>query len=152
MRTSFVIVISVLALAGAACSSNDGGGSSGTTGGTTGGATTGGATTGGATTGAATTGGGGGCSASSAQSLPGGKLTIQNFSFNPDCFSASANSSVSVSNKDSVTHTFTVTGTSVDITLNGGQTQTADLSSLAPGTYPFMCKIHPSMTGTLIVG
>jgi hypothetical protein len=49
-------------------------------------------------------------------------------------------------------HTFTVTGTSINLTNNPGQTQSVVIG-LAPGTYPFVCLFHESlgMVGTLIV-
>jgi hypothetical protein len=49
-------------------------------------------------------------------------------------------------------HTFTVTGTSLSLTNDPGQTQSAVIS-LAPGTYPFICLFHESlgMVGTLVV-
>jgi plastocyanin len=49
-------------------------------------------------------------------------------------------------------HTFTVTGTSISLTNNAGQTQSVVIG-LAPGTYPFVCLFHEAlgMVGTLIV-
>jgi len=57
---------------------------------------------------------------------------------------------VSVTNNDPFDHTFTVTGTSIDISApgNGGGSATA---TLAAGDYQFHCRIHSSMTGTLTV-
>jgi plastocyanin len=34
----------------------------------------------------------------------------------------------------------------------GDTTETYDVNALPPGTYSFHCDVHPSMTGTLIVG
>ena len=136
MRKTLVVLISLTALAGAACSSG---------GDDTGGSTGDGAT--GATSAA-------GCTADNAVDLTGDDpfvVTIQDLAFSPDCFSAASASSITIENKDSVTHTFTIDGTQVDVSIDGGQTFNGQSAGLKPGTYPFHCKIHPSMTGTVIV-
>ena len=136
MRKTLVVLVSLTALAGAACSSG---------GDDTGGSTGGGAT--GATSAA-------GCTADNAVDLTGDDpfvVTIQDLAFSPDCFSAASASSITIENKDSVTHTFTIDGTQVDVSIDGGQTFNGESAGLAPGTYPFHCKIHSSMTGTVIV-
>ena len=139
MRKTLVAVVALTALVGAACSSSgDGGGSTGTTG------TTGGT---GATSGA-------GCKAKDAVDLTGDDpfvVTIQDLAFHPDCFAAASASFITVENKDSVTHTFTIDGTDVDVSIDGGQTFNGPSAGLDPGRYDFHCKIHPSMTGTVIV-
>ena len=139
MRKTLVAVIALTTLAGAACSGgDDNGGSTGATGGT-------GAT--GATSAA-------GCKAKDAVDLTGDDpfvVTIQDLAFSPDCFAAASASSITIENKDSVTHTFTIDGTQVDATIPGGTTFNGESAGLAPGTYPFHCKIHSSMTGTVIV-
>lgn len=145
MRKVFIAVVAVTALTGAACSSNssDTGSSpsqaaaSGTTG------TTGAS---GAT--------GSGCTAATAVDLTGDDpftVTIQGLAFHPDCFAAKSASAITIQNKDSVTHTFTIDGTQVDVTIQGGTTFNGESAGLAPGTYPFHCKIHSTMTGTVIV-
>jgi len=137
MRKTLVAVVALTALAGAACSSggDDNGGTTGATGGT------------GATSAS-------GCTADNATDLTGDDpfvVTIQDLAFSPDCFSAASASSITIENKDSVTHTFTIDGTQVDVSINGGDTFNGESAGLDPGTYPFHCKIHPSMTGTVIV-
>lgn len=134
MRRSFIVVVAAvsLALVSAACSS--GGGGNGTT----------------TSPGAANP--GSSCTASSAQEPSSGTVTVQGFAYDPACFSVTAGSQVKMTNRDSVPHTFTVTGTDVDVEFDGGHSTTVDLSNLAAGTYEFHCVIHPSMTGTLIVG
>ena len=134
MKRMFVVVMVTFAIAGAACSSSDGGGSDG---GSDGGFSP-----------------AEGCTTNNAVDLTGDDpfaVTIQDFAFVPNCFSAKSASSITVENKDGVTHTFTIDGTPVDVTIDGGQTFNGESAGLAPGTYPFRCKIHPSMTGTVIV-
>ena len=57
-----------------------------------------------------------------------------------------------VSTGADASHTFTIEGHGIDITSAAGQTQQMTIS-LAPGTYPFICKFHVSlgMKGTLTV-
>ena len=139
MRKTLVAVIALTTLAGAACSGgDDNGGSTGATGGT-------GAT--GATSAA-------GCKAKDAVDLTGDDpfvVTIQDLAFHPDCFEAASASFITIKNEDSVTHTFTIDGTPVDVSIDGGQTFNGASAGLAPGRYDFHCKIHSSMTGTVIV-
>jgi plastocyanin len=127
MRKRLVVLGAVLAmgLVTAACSSDNGGSAT---------------TTPPAATGA--TGGGGGTGATT--------LTMQNIAYNPTSLSVATGSTITLDNKDSVTHTFTVDGQDVDVTVDGSTTGTATID-LAAGSYDFHCKIHPSMTGTLTV-
>ena len=78
-------------------------------------------------------------------------ITIQGFAFDPPCFKAASASSIEIVNEDSVTHTFTIKGTIVDVQIDGGGRFGGESAGLAPGTYDFFCKIHPQMTGTVIV-
>lgn len=147
MRKMLLVMVAVLALVGAACSSgDDNAGTTGTTGGTTG-------TTG--TTGSTgSTGSASGCTEANAVDLSGDDpfaVTILNFEFDPPCFKASSASSITIDNKDGTTHTFSIDGTQVDATIDGGQTFNGESPGLAPGSYDFYCKIHPTMTGTVIV-
>jgi plastocyanin len=134
-RTSLVLVVA-LALTGTACGGGDDGG----------------AVTSGATDGQ--TGGGESCSADTATDLTADDpftIVIQDLAFDPSCFSAASASSIVIENRDSVTHTFTIDGTDVDVEIQGGDTFQGASAGLAAGTYPFHCRIHASMTGTVIV-
>jgi len=122
-RFALMAAIASLVLVAAACSSNDTG-SSGTT-----------------TPPAASSAGGGSTSTT---------LTMQNIAYNPTSLSVATGGTVSLDNKDSVTHTFTVDGQNVDVTVDGGTTGSASID-IPAGSYDFHCKIHPSMTGTLTV-
>lgn len=54
-------------------------------------------------------------------------------------------------NNDQMTHTVTSDAGKFDGSVSTGQTFTLDTSNLAPGNYPYHCKPHPFMTGTIIV-
>ena len=105
-----------------------------------------------ALTGAACGGSGGGggrdCTSENATKLTG-TLTIKNFAFSSNCFSVASGSTISVANGDARAHNFTVRGTDVAVPLPGGESGKA--TAPAPGTYDFVCTIHPGMTGTIIV-
>jgi plastocyanin len=150
MRKMLLVTVAVLALASAACSSgDDNAGASGvtsTTGvspGTTG-------TTG--TTGP--TGSESGCTTANAVDLSADDpftVTIQDFAYDPPCFVAASTSTITIENKDGTPHTFTIAGTQVDVTIDGGKTFNGESAGLAPGSYDFYCKIHATMSGTVIV-
>jgi plastocyanin len=137
MRKVFVTLLALIALIAASCG-GDGGGGGGSTG----------------TSGPTGASGGAGCTAATATDLTGDDpftVTIQDLAFHPDCFRARSASSITIENKDSVTHTFTIDGTQVDVSIDGGDTFNGESAGLAPGTYPFHCRIHSQMTGTVIV-
>ncbi|HEU4355965.1 MAG TPA: cupredoxin domain-containing protein [Actinomycetota bacterium] len=120
-RVGVVAFVLALGLLLSACSSDNGGGS-------------------GDTSGPATTGGGGG----------GTTIVAQDFAFSPDSVDVSAGQvTLTVENKDSTEHTFTLDDDSSNTDLPAGETVTVtlDLSS----TVGWHCTIHPSMTGTLNV-
>lgn len=136
-----LVTVAVLALVGAGCSSSgDNVGTSGTAGTTA--------------TGSGSTDSESGCTDTNAVDLSGDDpftVTIENFAYDPSCFKASAASTITIENKDSVTHTFSIDGTQVDATINGLETFNGESPGLAPGSYGFYCKLHPTMTGTVIV-
>jgi plastocyanin len=106
----------------------------------------GGATSSGSTPPASTAGGGG---------SSGGPVTVSqaNFSFSPSTFTVKSGDTITVKNTTSSTqHTFTITGQTVDVTMDPGTSQKVKIS-LPPGSYPFICRFHASqgMTGTLTV-
>jgi plastocyanin len=94
------------------------------------------------TTSAAPAGGGGGSSTA--------KITVADFAFDPSSVDVSSGKvTITVTNNDTTTHTFTLDDGSSDTQLPAGSTQTIDLN-LAQ-TVGWHCSIHPSMTGTLNV-
>jgi plastocyanin len=119
------VLVLMLALLGAACSSNDSGG-------------------GGSSGGSSSSGGGGG----------GPQLTIQNFAFDPATLSGSAGQTleIQITNKDDVEHSFTLDDDSVSKDIEGGGSETVEVTLPDSGTVGWHCKYHPTMTGTITIG
>jgi plastocyanin len=130
MRRSVFVLVAVLALALAACSSDEGGGETGATAGQT----------------------DGDCVDLTGEGAVF-TITIADFAFDPSCFTASAAQGISVVNEDDVEHTFTMVGTPVDAPVPAGETFNGEpiTGIVAPGTYDLVCTIHPAMTGEVTV-
>jgi plastocyanin len=126
---SLFVGLFLVSLVLAACGGDNGGG------GPTGGTSTG--TTG--TTGATGTTGGGG----------GAAITIQGFAFDPSTLQVSGETTITITNNDGVTHTFTLDDGSVDQEIAAGES--VDVTVNISQTTGFHCRIHASMTGTLEV-
>lgn len=80
-------------------------------------------------------------------------VTIQNFAFHPAALTVAPGATVTVINKDSVTHTLTSTANPKAFDtgdIAAGATKTFTVPSKA-GTYPYNCTIHTFMLGTLTV-
>jgi plastocyanin len=79
-------------------------------------------------------------------------VTQANLTFTPAEISVHQGDSITVEDTDSVPHTFTVEGTSIDVTNQAGQSQTVAID-LKPGTYSVICRFHVSMgmKATLVV-
>jgi len=89
-----------------------------------------------------------------APNLGGGQtvaVIISNFSFNPQVTSISAGDTVTWTNNDSTPHTVTSdAGTELaSTTIQPGQTYSHTFNT--PGSYPYHCSIHPSMTASIAV-
>ena len=148
MEVKLLVAVMALGLVAAACSSNDagsggggtsgGGGSTGTTGGSTG--TTGGSS--GSTGGAA----GGGASTQT--------ISIKDFAFHPNAITGAAGTtlSITITNNDSPTHSFTLDDNSVSKDIPPGQSVTVAVPLPDSGTVGWHCRFHPTMTGTITVG
>ena len=128
IRQSRSVLVAVLALAliTAACSKSDNGGTStGSTG----------------TTGSTGSTGSSGSTAS---------ISIKNFAFNPNTLTVSSGSTdITITNNDTVTHTFTLDDGSVNESIPAGTTKTVTVDITQ--TTAWHCSIHKTMTGTLTV-
>ncbi len=98
------------------------------------------------------TGGGGGGSPSAGGA--GTTLTMQNIAYHPDTLTAGAGEQVTitVTNKDSVLHSFTMDDGSVAQDVQPGQTVDVTVTWPSSGSAGFHCRIHATMTGMLTVG
>lgn len=76
-------------------------------------------------------------------------IEIVNFSFNSTV--VEPGSVVEVRNVDDVEHTVTADDGSFDTGTIRGKGAATFVAQSIPGTYTFICSIHPSMTGELIV-
>lgn len=77
---------------------------------------------------------------------------ILNYQYTPKTITVKVGTTVTWTNKDTVAHTVTVTGSGggPDSTLFG-QNQTYSYTFDKAGTYPYYCKPHPYMKGTVVV-
>jgi plastocyanin len=78
-------------------------------------------------------------------------VDIQSMAFATPCVAATSNDTLSIVDHDQTAHTYTVTGTSINVNVDPGQTGQAELTGIAPGTYAVTCQYHPSMTASLRV-
>jgi plastocyanin len=89
--------------------------------------------------------------ASSGQAPSTFTLVIQNFAFHPADFTVAPGTTITVINRDGVDHTFTARNHAFDTgdIPPGGTARVR--APFAPGTYPYLCLIHPFMTGVMTV-
>lgn len=90
---------------------------------------------------------GGACAPSTAAATV--PVKIAGFAF-PATITAKVGDVVGFTNEDGAPHTATLDDGSCT-TENLAQGATGSLVFSAPGSYPFFCKIHPDMTGTIEV-
>jgi plastocyanin len=77
-------------------------------------------------------------------------VDIAGFAFSPQSVTVAVGDTVTWSNADAQNHTATANGGSFDTGTIGGNTSKSVTFSTA-GTFAYHCKIHPSMTGTIVV-
>lgn len=79
----------------------------------------------------------------------GHKVEIKDFSFNPKNLQIKAGVTVEWTNKDSVAHKIKFDSGEESPTMQSGETYEKLFTK--NGTYSYICSIHPSMKGTIIV-
>ena len=75
---------------------------------------------------------------------------IRNFGFTPAAITVKVGSTVVWTNDDSVDHTVTFDGNAIS-SANLGKNDTFSHTFTVPGTYNYICTIHPFMHGSVIV-
>ena len=78
------------------------------------------------------------------------QVQIEQFKFTPATLTVPAGTTVTWTNKDGTLHTVTST-TKVFASDGLDQGGTFSYTFTTPGTYPYSCKLHPQMTGTVTV-
>ena len=76
-------------------------------------------------------------------------LTAANFEFEPGDLSAAAGDTIEFTNEDDAPHTFTAEDAGIDEEVDAGGSTSISLADAEPGSYDFVCTIHPEMKGTL---
>ncbi len=76
-------------------------------------------------------------------------VDIANFAFGPAVITVRSGTTVTWTNKDEDAHTVAITGASASRPLQNGDTYTHTFGQ--PGTYSYICTIHPNMHGTVVV-
>ena len=76
------------------------------------------------------------------------QVQIVNFTFAPGTVTIRAGQAVEWTNRDSIAHTVDFSGVTSNV-LTRGDTYTQRF--MTPGTYHYICSIHPFMHGTVIV-
>ena len=85
-----------------------------------------------------------------AAAAPGASVTIANFSFSPASLTVSAGTTVTWTNNDSTAHTVTLDdGSAASGDIAGGATFQHTFTTA--GTFTYHCRIHPTMTATIVV-
>jgi plastocyanin len=72
-------------------------------------------------------------------------------SFSPNPDTVTVGQTVSWHNAAGTTHTATANGGTFNTGNIGNGSTSAPIAMGAPGSFPYHCSIHPSMTGTLVV-
>ena len=79
-------------------------------------------------------------------------ISISGLAFHPSSLEVEPGGTITVSNDDSPTHTFTADDGSFDEELASGDSVEVTVEGDGGDEVAFHCEIHPSMTGTLTLG
>jgi plastocyanin len=75
---------------------------------------------------------------------------IQNFSFHPAKLTVAPGTRLTITNRDNTEHTMSASNGAFDTgPIEGGKSVTVTVKKA--GTYPYICKIHTTMKGTVVV-
>ena len=94
--------------------------------------------------------GGGGCRQADATEGTGSTVETRNACFEPTVLRVEPGTTVTFVNRDGIEHA--VSGVNLDSWDQLGAGVTLQYAFDRAGTYPYMCNLHPGMTGVVIVG
>jgi plastocyanin len=80
----------------------------------------------------------------------GVSVTIADFKFGPKNVTAAANQPITWTNKDGVPHQVVVAAKNLKTAVLG-RNQSGALTIGEPGSYDYICGIHPNMKGKIVV-
>ncbi|KOU59446.1 metal-binding protein [Streptomyces sp. MMG1533] len=80
------------------------------------------------------------------------RIVIENFAFSPANLRVRPGTKITVVNRDSAAHTVTAGDKTFDTGSIAGDATATFTAPSAPGSYSYICTIHPNMKGTLSVG
>ena len=83
--------------------------------------------------------------------VSGDAVSIKNFAYVPPSLSVASGTTVTWTNTDQEQHTVSSDDGHTFASSAFGPGQTFQFTAGAPGTYPYTCRIHPFMHGTLTV-
>lgn len=83
------------------------------------------------------------------EAAPGEDVTVAGFAFQPDAVNVDQGATVTWTNDDDVAHTATAQDGSFDVSLSPGGSGSHTFDE--PGTYTYVCSLHPQMTGEVTV-
>jgi plastocyanin len=83
--------------------------------------------------------------------VSGSTVSITNFAYLPGNLSVATGTSVTFTNTDNVQHTVSSDDNKAFDSGAFNQGMSFQLTAGPPGTYPYFCRIHPFMKGTLTV-
>lgn len=78
-------------------------------------------------------------------------IVMKNFAYQPPSLTVAPGAKITVINEDRAPHTVTATDHSFDSGIIHGGQRGEVTAPTTPGTYPYICTVHPYMKGTLIV-
>jgi plastocyanin len=76
-------------------------------------------------------------------------VKVSKLAFSPAAITAKVDDTIEWTNTDFVTHTATATDKSFDISLPADQAGSVVVKN--EGTFPYFCRVHPMMKGTITV-
>ena len=93
-----------------------------------------------------------GATGAPAEPVAGNAVAITNFAFSPAALTVTAGTTVTWTNKDGDAHTVTSQGSGGPLASTALATgQSYSYTFTKPGTYAYLCTIHPFMTATVTV-